>query len=131
MVRATLKITAVALLWGGSLAGQTTQGVISGRLVNSVTGRPITGAIVTYNSDTSTASGQSLSDANGYYSLPLLSPGIYRVRATAVAYQAQEVQELELAVASRIDLSFRLRPLNDVWEAGQFNSVFFRARAPS
>ncbi len=41
-----------------------------------------------------------------------------------MGFQAQEVQELELAVASRIDLSFRLRPLSDVWEAGQTNSVF-------
>src|SRR5262249_32018918 len=32
--------------------------------------------------------------------------------------------ELELRVASRIDLDFRLRPLSDVWEAGQYNSVF-------
>jgi hypothetical protein len=34
------------------------------------------------------------------------------------------VQELELTVAGRIELDFRLRPLSDVWEAGQYNSVF-------
>ena len=108
----------------GMAAAQTTQGVISGRLVDSVTGQPITRATVTFASDTSTASGTSVSDENGYYALPLLSPGTYRVRAIAMEYQAQEVQDLELAVASRIDLSFRLRPLSDVWEAGQNNSVF-------
>ena len=40
------------------------------------------------------------------------------------SYQSQEVQELELTVAARIELDFRLRPLNDVWEAGEYKSVF-------
>ncbi|MEO8099211.1 MAG: TonB-dependent receptor [Acidobacteriota bacterium] len=113
-------------LWlaGTPLFGQTTQGVISGRLVNSTSGRPIGGAIVTYASDTSTSGGSAISNPSGYYSLPLLSPGTYRLRANAMGFQAQEVQELELAVASRLDLSFRLRPLSDVWESGQTNSVF-------
>jgi hypothetical protein len=112
------------LFVANSLWAQTTQGVISGRLVNSTTGRPIAAANVAYVSGTSTSAGSSTSDADGYYALPLLSPGNYRVRATAMGFQAQEVQELELTVASRIDLSFRLRPLSDVWESGQTNSVF-------
>ncbi len=103
---------------------QTTQGLISGRLVSSVTGRPIAGASVNYWSSTSNLAGAAASDASGYYYLPLLSPGFYRVRVTAPAYQSQEVQELELTVAARIELDFRLRPLNDVWESGQYNSVF-------
>ncbi|MEP6960645.1 MAG: carboxypeptidase regulatory-like domain-containing protein [Acidobacteriota bacterium] len=119
----------IALFFAGLITvapatAQTTQGVISGRLVNSTTGRAIAGAIVTYASATSTSGGSSMTGADGYYSLPLLSPGTYRVRANAMLYQSQEVQELELAVASRLDLSFRLRPLSDVWESGQTNSVF-------
>lgn len=103
--------------------GQTTQGMISGRLLNSVTGRPVAGAMVTY-SGTTASTGTSVSDAEGYYYILLLSPGTYQVRAEAKEFQAQEVQELELRVASRIELDFRLRPLSDVWEAGQYNSVF-------
>ena len=103
---------------------QTTQGLISGRLVNSVTGVPIPGASVTYASSISNVAGLASSDASGYYYLPLLSPGFYRVRVTAPNFQAQEVQELELTVAARIDLDFRLRPLSDVWETGQYKSVF-------
>ncbi len=114
----------LAVLLAVPVVAQTTQGVISGRLVNSVTGRPIAAANVTFASDTSTSAGSANTDADGYYALPLLSPGNYRLRATAMGFQAQEVQELELAVASRIDLSFRLRPLSDVWESGQTNSVF-------
>src|ERR1700693_3502853 len=103
---------------------QTTQGLISGRLVSTATGQPIAGASVTYTSSISNLAGAAQSDASGYYYLPLLSPGFYRLRVTVPAYQSQEVQELELTVAGRIELDFRLRPLNDVWESGQYNSVF-------
>jgi hypothetical protein len=65
-----------------------------------------------------------VSDASGYYLLPLLSPGIYQIRVTADTYQAQQVEGVELTVAARMDLDFRLRPLSDVWEAGQYDSVF-------
>jgi hypothetical protein len=119
-----IRFVLTVLLFTVPAVAQTTQGVISGRLMNSVTGRPVAAANVAYASDTSTSTGSANTDADGYYALPLLSPGLYRVRATAVGFQAQEVQELELAVASRIDLSFRLRPLSDVWESGQTNSVF-------
>jgi len=103
---------------------QTTQGLISGRLVNSVTGKSIAGADVGYWSSTGNFAGTAASDASGYYYLPLLSPGFYRIRVTAPSYQSQEVQELELTVAARIELDFRLRPLNDVWESGDYRSVF-------
>ena len=64
------------------------------------------------------------SDAAGYYFLPLLSAGTYTIRATADGYQSQQLQQLELPVAGRIQIDFKLRPLNDVWEAGQYRSVF-------
>jgi hypothetical protein len=105
-------------------AAQTTQGLIAGRLVNSQSGAPIAGAQVAYSDAATGASGVATSDRLGNYFLPLLSPGIYRVRATASGFQSREVQELELPVAARLDLEFRLRPLNDVWEAGQYRSVF-------
>jgi hypothetical protein len=112
------------LLLAVSAFSQTTQGLISGRLVNSVNGSPIPAATVTYSSSISNLSGAAQSDSSGYYYLPLLSPGFYRLRVTEPAYQSQEVQELELTVAARLELDFRLRPLNDVWESGQYNSVF-------
>ena len=47
------------------------------------------------------------------------------MRVGAANYQPQEVYELDLAVASRIDFAFRLRPLSDVWEQGRYRSVLF------
>jgi hypothetical protein len=112
------------LLCGVSLFGQTTQGLISGRVRNSVNGQPLGGARIEYSALSGVLSGSSQSDEEGYYYLPLLSPGLYRVRVEAQGYQAQEVQELELPVAARLELEFRIRPLSDVWEGGQYKSVF-------
>ena len=112
------------LLYAAAATSQTTQGLISGQLLDSVTGRPIPAASVLFSSAVTNLAGASASDASGYYYLPLLSPGIYQIRVTAAAYQSQEVQELELTVAARIELDFRLRPLSDVWESGEYKSVF-------
>jgi hypothetical protein len=46
---------------------QTTQGLISGQLVDSVTGRPIAAANVIFASATSNLAGGAASDASGYY----------------------------------------------------------------
>jgi hypothetical protein len=116
-----------AILWVcavPALVAQTTQGLISGSIVNSVTGRPVGAASITYQSPALSASGTYQTDAAGYYFLPLLSTGTYSVRASAPGFQAQELQQLDLPVAGRIQIDFKLRPLNDVWEAGQFRSVF-------
>lgn len=112
------------LLLGAGASAQTTQGLISGRLLNSITGVPVAGARIVFSSSLTTLAGGAVSDSSGYYLLPLLSPGLYQIRVTADGYQAQEVENIELTVAARIDLDFRLRPLSDVWEAGQYNSVF-------
>jgi hypothetical protein len=120
----SLRVFLLFLLCAAAARSQTTQGLISGQLVDSVTGRPIAAANVIFASATSNLAGGAASDASGYYYLPLLSPGIYQIRVTAPAYQSQEVQELELTVAARIELDFRLRPLSDVWEAGEYKSVF-------
>jgi hypothetical protein len=112
------------VLFSTAVSAQTTQGLISGRLLNSVTGTPIQGARIVFTSSLTTLAGGAVSDSSGYYLLPLLSPGLYQIRVSADGFQAQEVQDLELTVAARIDLDFRLRPLNDVWEAGEYKSVF-------
>ncbi len=106
------------------LSGQTTQGLISGRVINNRTGVPVANASVTYTSETLAATGSLRSDAAGYYFLPLLSAGTYSVRCEADGYQAQQLEELELPVAGRIQIEFAMRPLSDVWEAGQYRSVF-------
>ncbi|MBK9169046.1 MAG: TonB-dependent receptor [Bryobacterales bacterium] len=107
------------------LAAQTTQGLISGLVVDAQSGTPLAGAHVACDSLVSGLPVSASSDAFGRFDLPLLSPGLYRLRVEARHYQAQEIYTLRLPVAGRLDLRFRLRPLADVWEQGQFRSVFF------
>ncbi len=121
----------VSLVAAGAIA-QTTQGLISGRVNNSQTGAPVVGATVYYENAATGVNSTESSNSTGNYFLPLLSPGFYRVRVTkdctdpaqTDCYQAQEVHELELPVAARLELNFQMRPLNDVWEANQYRSVF-------
>src|SRR5580658_635667 len=96
----TFRALALALLGACAAISQTTQGLISGQLLDSVSGRPIPGASVLYASSVGNLAGAATSDSSGYYYLPLLSPGFYMVRVTAPAFQSQEVQELELTVAA-------------------------------
>src|SRR6266853_2600445 len=128
--RAVFRLAVVLVFFAWAAAGQTTQGLIAGRLVNSQTGAPIGGAQVTYANAATGSSGAATSDASGDFFLPMLSPGFYRVRAVASGFQTREVQELELPVAARLELDFRLRPLSDVWEAGQYRSVFLPGTKP-
>ena len=98
---------------------QTTQGLISGQVIDLEDGNPIPNARVTYLSLATNTTGAALTSSFGFYFLPLLPPGNYRIRVTADRYQAQELQELQLSVAAFLDVNFRLRPVADVWEGGQ------------
>lgn len=123
-MRTLARVVGIWILVAASIGAQTTQGLISGTIVDSVSGHAVKGALVTYSSAALAASGSSVSDAGGAYFLPMLSPGLYSIRATAPGYQSQELAELEMTVAGRIQIAFKLRPLADVWEAGQYRSVF-------
>jgi hypothetical protein len=105
--------------------GQTTQGMISGRIVDSISGRALARASVQCVGSSSDSGREARTDAAGYFVVPLLSPATYRLQVSAAGYQTQDLYEVEVRVAGRLDFSFRLRPLNDVWETGQYRSVFF------
>ena len=121
-VRIACCLLALTILTDGGSA-QTTQGLISGRLTDSQSGQPVNQGRVFFSSGAG-VEGTATAGADGYYILPLLSPGTYRIRATAAGYQPHEVQNLILAVAGRLELNVAMRPLNDVWESGRYRSVF-------
>ena len=47
------------------------------------------------------------------------------MRVSASGYQGQEVHGLEVQVAGRVEVNFRLRPASEVWEQGRYGSIFF------
>jgi hypothetical protein len=112
----------IIALIGGSLGGQTTQGIVLGRIVDSVTGIPIPAASITCTNEATAAVFFTNANAGGSYAVGSLSPGRYRLTVSAPQYQSQQARALEIPVAGRLELNFRLRPLYDVWEAGQYRS---------
>jgi hypothetical protein len=57
------------------------------------------------------------SGPGGYYTIPLLPPGTYWIRAEAEGYQRLEVHNIEVPVAGTVEQPLRLRRLQDVFEA--------------
>src|SRR5690349_15434215 len=103
-------------LAAGLCRSQSTQGLISGRVVDSLSGASVPAAkVVCANSDFN-ASRIVAADGSGFFVIPLLSPGTYRIRVEAPGYQALELNELELPVGGELRIPLQLRQLSDVWE---------------
>jgi hypothetical protein len=122
------RVLGILLTGWATAQAQTTQGLIAGRIVDSLSGAGLAGAQVSVEGGGMSHRHGARSGAAGYFSLPLLSPGLYHIHVAADGYQPQELDEQTLAVAGRLDYEFRLRPLADVWEQGQSRSVFLPGR---
>jgi hypothetical protein len=114
---AQTRYVAAMILLGCALGAfaQTTQGLISGRITDSVTAAPIA-ANVTCNNPLTQSSFRTQTGLDGFYALPLLPPGDYDVEASAAGYQAKARFANALPVASSLSLDFALRPIKDVHE---------------
>src|SRR5579872_4012433 len=106
MRRIRFALLTLALWFVPRAAAQTTQGVIGGIVTDLYTGDPLLGARVYCTQRSSDVTRSVATGPAGTYAIPALSPGIYRVRVQAVGYQNQELHEMELAVAGRVDLHF-------------------------
>src|SRR5258708_17417315 len=124
VTRSGLTACGCAIALSALVSAQTRQGLISGRVVNLVSGRAVVSAEIRCDNLLAGARNAAHADPSGYFTFPLLSPGVYRLRVDAPNYQSQEVDQLEVPVAGRLEIQFRLRPLNDVWETRQYHSVF-------
>nr|MCU0245775.1 TonB-dependent receptor [Bryobacter sp.] len=69
------------------------------------------------------AQGETAAKDDGFFAIPLLPPGLCRLRAEAPGYQTQQIDNLELAVAARLEVNFALRPLTDLWDLGQSRQI--------
>ena len=105
---------------------QTTQSLIAGRAVDRSTNLAIAGVRVRCVGADGNPAGEALTDFRGFYTLPLISPGTYRLVAEKAGYQAYLVEQVELAVASRLSADVTLRPLDDVWGEKSRQYVYSR-----
>jgi hypothetical protein len=117
--------TIALLLWAAAARAQTTQAVISGAVVDAITGEPLPTAMVRCIQTVSETSYAGGVRSDGRFTLPLLPPGNYRLRVDAGDnYQGQELYNLELPVSANLEFEFRLRPKKDVLEQYERKSVF-------
>lgn len=92
--------------------------------MDALVGRPISAATISYRSLATNSTASISVESDGNYLIPLLPPGIYRVRAQAPGFRAQEVQQLTVAVAGSLTLDFRLNRTTELWDAAQYRSIF-------
>ena len=122
---ALLRLSLV-VLFVATVSAQTTQGVISGEVRDTISDQPIFDAKISYTHLDSGTTGGGLTAEPGSFFLPLLSPGLYRLEVSANGYQPQEINGLSLDVGGKLALDFRLRPLSDVWELKSRGTVVVR-----
>ena len=111
------------LLFSLPVWGQSTQGIIAGRVTQLAGGQAIPVAVISWTNTATNAHGSQQSSRSGYYALAPLSPGAYTLRVDADGYQGRELNEVELAVAGHIDLDFPLRALSETLESISGRSV--------
>jgi hypothetical protein len=105
-------------------AAQSTEGLISGRVLDVLTDQGIGGETVTCLNESTHTIRSVVTGQDGGYSVPLLPPGTYRVQVSGANYRSVEQDEVSLGVSEALDLNFQLRPIGDLWESALRNSVF-------
>jgi hypothetical protein len=105
------------LLIGSRLRAQTTESVIRGRIVDASTGKPIDGTRISYYNPAVNDSGETHTDASGYYVLTSLPAGNYRIRIERQGYQSRDLYGLDLFVASALELNADLHSLSETFYA--------------
>src|ERR1051326_5523915 len=120
---AILSFSVILLSGSKPVIAQSTEVIITGKVRDARTGNGIPRARVRFRNSQTGASGSAETDAGGSYSLPLLPPGIYTIRAEEEDHQAREIQARELFVAERLELNFDLHSLTDVLQSGDYRSA--------
>ena len=102
-----LQFGIVALVFAGWACAQTTSGLITGTITDS-TGAVIPGAQVLLTSQATGVQRSSVTDANGYYSVPELQPGIYDVSVSKEGFANQKLPNVHLEVNQSEALNFKM-----------------------
>ncbi len=91
---------------GFATAQETTSGSIAGEVVDAQ-GAPIPGATVTVTSDQGSKS--IVSDSNGRFFAPYLTPGRYSVKVELAGFSTVERKALQVRLGQRLELPFTLK----------------------
>ena len=98
------------------------QVVVQGRIINSTSGVPLTGAMIQARSVGTGLTSTARSNRSGRFVLRGSRSGAYSLRVSATGFQEQQLAGVSLSNGSNT-LDFRLRPISDVWEAQELNTI--------
>ena len=96
------------------LSAQTALATLQGRISNSASGEPLSGALVIYRNLQTGAMGYRYTNELGIYYFPALPPGTYLLRADLLGFQPNEWSPLDLPVASQTELNLDLEASEQV-----------------
>jgi hypothetical protein len=111
-------LVALVFTIAAPMGGQTTQGLIKGRVYDQKTGAAIPRAHIVAKHLETGQSADAYSAEDGSYALLRLSPGIYSLIAAVEKpppYQPREAFAVELFVAGRVELDIPMRQLADTY----------------
>ena len=110
---------AVWLLLAASAAAQTTGG-ISGRIVDTQSGKPVAGAAIVAASPSMPGEESSRSDTEGEFEIGLLPPGIYTLNVQAEAHQSFTQDGLAVHAGRTIRVYLSIDPETAIGAAFRF-----------
>src|SRR6185436_10874926 len=96
----------VALAWAGAAEAQQGTGALTGTVFDSATRKPLPDVIVMVTSPAIQEAQYTTTDASGFYRVPTLPPGTYKIRFELQGYFPSEQD----GIALRADVTFRLNP---------------------
>ena len=99
-------LLALFLANAGLLAAHETTGTIQGRL-SDPQGLAVPGATVTVTGPQGTKT--TTSDANGRFSIPFLTPGVYAVRSELQGFKAAEQKDILVRLGQTVDLPLKMQ----------------------
>jgi hypothetical protein len=106
--RSVLLLLLLTLPGWSELAGQTTTGMIRGRVLNEA-GDPVVAAEIRLTNTESGATRSSVSSESGAYALAGVAPGTYDLRVQTIGY-AQESQRVRVLIGQTLTVDLRLQP---------------------
>jgi hypothetical protein len=87
---------------------QITRGAISGT-VRDASGAVVPGVVVTVTNVDTNISRSAVTDAQGFYRVPALEPGLYAVKAALSGFQTTEYKDVRLVASSEVTLNAELK----------------------
>jgi hypothetical protein len=102
-----LQFGVIALIFTGWACAQTTSGLITGTITDS-TGAVMPGTQVQLTNQATGVQRSAVTDANGYYSVPELQPGVYDVLVNKDGFASQKLSNVHLEVNQSEALNFKM-----------------------